>query len=315
MWFEESHMDKPFIAAPRPCATPHSAPVAWLKAAPPEPNDRETLIATVLADPDLLAEILARAAPEHTPVARHDGWTPDRIATFLEVLADTGIVAEGYRAAGMSKQAAYSLRSRDPVFAAAWRAAESNARPHVADGLLERSITGTVEHYYRNGVLVGERRHYESWLGLAVLKRLDKQAEEDRAEAALSAQMSVEWQATLDALRAGGTAAVPELFAPKVDEIDSPPSPPCCELSEHCWKSDSGEWLTSFAPPPGFTGYESNAWDGFSSYERACTPEEAHLLDSWHAATEAEEYAEATAYAEAKRDRFFARLRAELDGK
>ena len=50
------------------------------------------------------------------------GWTPERIATFLGVLADTGIVAEGYRAAGMSKNSAYALRNRDPVFAAAWRA-------------------------------------------------------------------------------------------------------------------------------------------------------------------------------------------------
>jgi hypothetical protein len=44
-----------------------------------------------------------------TPVpirTRHNGWTPDRIATFLETLADTGLVIEGYRAAGMSKQAA-----------------------------------------------------------------------------------------------------------------------------------------------------------------------------------------------------------------
>ena len=93
------------------------------------------------------------------PATRHDGWTPDRIATFLETLADTGIVSEAARVAGMHRDSAYSLRTRDPVFAAAWRAAQAHARPLVADGLLERSITGTVEHYYRDGVLVGERRH------------------------------------------------------------------------------------------------------------------------------------------------------------
>ena len=95
---------------------------------------------------------------------RHDGWTGERMATFLEVLADTGIVSEACRAAGMSREGVYSLRNRDPVFDAAWRAAQAKARPVVADGLIERSITGTVEHYYRDGVLVGERRHYESWL-------------------------------------------------------------------------------------------------------------------------------------------------------
>ena len=37
---------------------------------------------------------------------RHDGCTGERIAIFLEVLADTGLVVAAYRAAGMSKQAA-----------------------------------------------------------------------------------------------------------------------------------------------------------------------------------------------------------------
>jgi hypothetical protein len=108
-------------------------------------------------------------SPEPTPnlparTPRHDGWTPDRMAAFLEVLADTGIVSDAARAAGMHRDSAYALRNRDPVIAAAWRAAQAQARPQVADGLLERSITGTVEHYYRDGELVGERRHYESWM-------------------------------------------------------------------------------------------------------------------------------------------------------
>ena len=72
--------------------------------------------------------------------------------------------------------------------------------------------------------MVGERRHYESWLGLAVLKRLDKLAEEDRAETTLSARMAGDWRGTLDLLRKGGTGAVPAMFAPKVDKVDTPPS-------------------------------------------------------------------------------------------
>ena len=256
--------------------------------------------------------------PQKIPVAsvaprtRHDGWTPDRIATFLETLADTGLVVEGYVAAGMSKQAAYDLRNRDPIVAAAWRAAQAKARPQVADGLLERSITGTVEHYYRDGVLVGERRHYESWLGLAVLKRLDKQAEEDRADGALPALMAADWQATLDALRSGGTAAVPALFAPELDELDQPPSPPGYDPSEDCWRDDDGIWMTTFPPPPGFDGQENGTWDGFAYYERACTPEEAALLDAHEAAARAGEQAELTADAEARRDSWFAGLRESL---
>jgi hypothetical protein len=260
-----------------------------------------------------------------TERSRSDGWTGERIARFLEVLADTGIVSEACRAAGMSREGVYPLRNRDPVVAAAWRAAQSKARPVVADGLLERSITGTVEHYYRDGVLVGERRHYESWLGLAVLKRLDQQAEEDRVDNALAERIAGGWNEALDALREGGTAAVPAALEPKVDEVDIPP-PPGCDAFENCWKAGSardlnpsragdvpdGAWLTTFPPLPGFDGYRNVEWDGETWYERACTADEAALLDAHEAAAEAAEQAELTVFAEAERDRFFAGLRADV---
>lgn len=342
-------MEEPLTPVPRPCSVPHSAPVAWLAGPAPAPSEvqaNETkpseaaalraAIDLVLAHPDAVAEVLTRARSH--PV-RHDGWTGERMAAFLEVLADTGIVTEACRAAGMSRDGAYAFRNRDPVFAAAWRAAETKARPQVSDGLLERSITGTVEHYYRDGVLVGQRRHYESWLGLAVLKRLDKLAEEDRraqrvrgtgehddAGNALAARMAGDWQGTLDMLRGGGTAALPAMFAPKVDKVDTPPSPPRCDAFESCWKAGSqedpkpgrerglpdGTWITTFPPPPGFDGYENAPWDGFAWYERACTPEEAGLLDAHEAAAEAREQAELTGCAESERDRFFATLRSDL---
>ena len=47
------------------------------------------------------------------------------MAAFLEVLADTGIVSDAARAAGMHRDSAYALRNRDPVIAAAWRAAQA----------------------------------------------------------------------------------------------------------------------------------------------------------------------------------------------
>ncbi|MFL6724983.1 MAG: hypothetical protein ACJ8FS_00530 [Sphingomicrobium sp.] len=259
-------------------------------------------------------------SPKPTPnlparAPRHDGWTPDRLAAFLEVLADTGIATDAVRAAGMDRSGAYALRNRDPVFAAAWRAAQIKARPQVADGLLERSITGTVEHYYRDGVLVGERRHYESWLGLAVLKRLDKQAEEDRAEGSLSARIAGDWQAALDALRAGGTMAMSKLLDPEgdeIDEVDTPPSPPGGDPWDDVWRNDDGEWMTTHAPPPGFAGKQNCEWDGDHWYERACTPEEAALLDAHGAAMIEQERRELAAYAEGERDRFFETLRSQL---
>lgn len=234
------------------------------------------------------------------------------MATFLEVLADTGIVAEAARAAGMHRDSAYSLRTRDPIFAAAWRAALTLARPQVADGLLERSITGTVEHYYRDGVLVGERRHYESWLGLAVLKRLDKQAEEDRAVASLSARMAGDWTSTLEAVRNGGTDAIQQALEAKADKADTPPTPPGHDPFEAVWRDDEGNWRTSHAPPPGFDGEQNIAWDGDHWYERACTLEEAALLDAHEAAMIEQERRELDAIAQGERNRFFEMLRSEL---
>ena len=70
--------------------------------------------------------------------------------------------------------------------------------------------------------------------------------------------------------------------------------------------------MTSHPPTPGFDGYESNDWDGLRSYERACTAEEAELLDAHRAAALAEEQAELTALAEAERDQWFDKLRTEL---
>jgi hypothetical protein len=310
-----AHEPQPPAPRLRPCSTPHPGGAAQLSvpgAASPAStaDDREALIAAVLADPDLLAEIASRGAPRGS--ARHDGWTGERIAAFLEVLADTGIVTEACRAAGMSRDSAYSLRNRDPVFAAALRAAQLKARPHVADGILERSITGTVEHYYRDGVLVGERRHYESWLALAVLQRLDKQAAEDRAEGSLSARIGGEWQGTLDAFRNGGTEAARAFLQAETDKADTLPLPPDPDPAENCWQSDEGKWMTTFPPPPGFDGYESCEWDGLKWYERACTAEEAELLDAHQAGAQAEEYAELTAFAEAERDEWFENLRTEL---
>ena len=67
--------------------------------------------------------------------------------------------------------------------------------------------------------------------------------------------------------------------------------------------------MTVFPPPPGFEGQENIPWDGIAYYERACTAEESRLLDAHEAAGEAEERAELTADAEARRDLWFASLR------
>ena len=63
------------------------------------------------------------------PKIRRDGWTPERQLRFLGALARTRSVTRAARAAGMSRESAYRLRSRreGALFAAAWdRALESH---------------------------------------------------------------------------------------------------------------------------------------------------------------------------------------------
>jgi len=262
--------------------------------------------------------------PDPTPATRHDGWTPERVATFLETLAATGLVTDSARAAGMHRDSAYDLRARDRVFAAAWRAAQVKARRLLADGLLERSITGTVEQYFRDGQLVGERRHYESWLGLAVLKRLDRLADEDRADDTLAGRIARDWQAAIEALRTGGTGAVEEPAlslsqepalslskGDKPDKPDTPHPPPGYDPWDNIWHDEERGWLTHFPPPADFTGYESREWNGWDLYTRTCTPEEVTLLETHAEAIEGQIQADLAAEAQAERDNFFTLLRAE----
>jgi hypothetical protein len=75
-----------------------------------------------------LADERIRFAKNATKI-RRDGWTPERQLRFLGALARTRSVTRAARAAGMSRESAYRLRSRreGALFAAAWdRALESH---------------------------------------------------------------------------------------------------------------------------------------------------------------------------------------------
>src|SRR3954454_25119857 len=146
--------------SPRPCSTPHGAPLARLRddAESPlnatEPGDPDAVspqfsperladvAASLLRDPDALAESIGSLAPDGT---RGDGWTPFARKLFLQVLADTGRVGLALSYAGLTKQSANALRNRDPLFAAGWDAAALIARNPLADEALEKSLDGITE--------------------------------------------------------------------------------------------------------------------------------------------------------------------------
>jgi hypothetical protein len=259
---------------------------------------------------------------------RHDGWTGEVMARFCEVLAETGIVSTACRAVGKSRETAYANRRRNPLFDAAWQAALSIARNRLADALLARSIEGSVDYFYRDGELVGERRYIDNRLAYAMLRRLDKFSEAGlpgtvttaKPRAAPPPPLALDWDLALTALRTRSEAdlcaaltMIDAVEGNEADEADDPPDPEYETASfdefadGRIWEEHVDEWWTNFPPPPGFAGEERGRWDD-SDYMRECSSEECRLMI---AAREAS-LADARAEEEAERDSFFADLRAEL---
>lgn len=139
-------------------------------------------------DPSLLGQSVDDGADRRGDrTTRHDGWTPEKIYTFLMTLADTGCVADAARAATMSVQSAYRLRNRveGRAFNYAWEAALQIAKRQIADALIGRAVRGCVDVVTRNGVVVAERHRFDNRLSMAALTRLDQRlaADHDEAEA------------------------------------------------------------------------------------------------------------------------------------
>jgi hypothetical protein len=117
-----------------------------------------------------------------------------------------------------------------------------------------------------------------------------------------------DWATAVEALRTGDDEGVAKALAlidsNEVEEVEDPlnrpPSPDeevkTIDLTDRCWRDDIGDvWMTNFPPPEGFDGYESRPYDDIGDeepYERACTDEEAAILEADYAADRAAERAE-----------------------
>jgi hypothetical protein len=75
---------------------------------------------------------------------RHDGWTPQVRAAFLDALRDSGRIVVALTAVNRARSGAYALRNRDPQFRADWDQALVEARPLLDDLLLSRALNGTL---------------------------------------------------------------------------------------------------------------------------------------------------------------------------
>ena len=113
---------------------------------------------------------------------RRDGWTVERQAAFLGMLAETGSVLGACEAVGMSRKSAYALRARPEAesFAAAWDAALG--RP-------KRKVTVSDLHFLGEHGLVRPmlfRGRYRGWSSkpdnsalLRWLRRLERAASDE----------------------------------------------------------------------------------------------------------------------------------------
>jgi len=268
------------------------------------------------------------------PAIRHDGWTGEAMAKFLETLAETGIVLDACDAAGKSSTAAYAHRRRHPLFAEAWEKALGIARDRLADTLLARSIEGNVEQIIKDGEIVAEKHFIDNRLGLAVLKRLDQRAAfpgtgrgpgqrgnaaPQRLDSGLRRKTDgLDWEMALTALRTGEEDAIAAALAMlKGDEVGEVCDPPFEDVEgdsfDHprLWRDwAKGEWRTNFPPPPGFDGHEDDEWED-DTYCRALSAEELAALVAAGIAETSESLGEVSLEQdEAERDAFFADLAA-----
>ncbi len=97
-------------------------------------------------------------------VERERSWEP----AFLGVLAATGNVSAACRAAGISRQDAYQVRSRHPDFGERWAEALADAADSVEAEAWRRAVEGYDEPVFYHGEPTGHviRRYSDGLLAL-----------------------------------------------------------------------------------------------------------------------------------------------------
>lgn len=101
---------------------------------------------------------------------RHDGWTADRMAEFIETLRATASITDACRAVGMSRTSAYRLYHREDAahFREAWDEALRCCTAVLATTAFDRAVNGTEYRVFHKGEFVGwqvrhDNRHLQ-WM-------------------------------------------------------------------------------------------------------------------------------------------------------
>jgi hypothetical protein len=114
--------------------------------------------------------------PAFTPVPRlrerHDGWTPERQAGFIEALAELGSVKAAANRMGMTPEGAYLLRRHPDAdeFRKAWEAALKCGVQRLEDVAMERALHGVQVPVYHFGEVIGTRTVYNDYLLMFLLR-------------------------------------------------------------------------------------------------------------------------------------------------
>lgn len=98
---------------------------------------------------------------------------------FLGLVANGASITRAARSIRMSRQYMYELRVKDPIFAAAWDAAEEEGTDLLEDEATRRAAEGVEEPVYYKGDVAGFVRKYSDTLMIVLLKarRPDKYRE------------------------------------------------------------------------------------------------------------------------------------------
>lgn len=130
--------------------------------------------AGVLVDGDGPSDHLPDTPSDDLPDLASDILPRERMAAFVQTLAEWGNVRAAALQAGMSRAHLYRLRRAYPEFRQLWDAALVLARPQVEEVLADRALNGVQETVFYHGEEVATRTRFDARLLLAHLARLDR---------------------------------------------------------------------------------------------------------------------------------------------
>lgn len=112
--------------------------------------------------------------------------TPEKLAQFLEVLADTANVSAAAKKVRIDRCHMYRLRGENEEFAAAWDEAVKLGTAALEDEAVRRAKDGVLKPVFYKGEKVGTIREYSDTLLIFLLKARDPDKYADRVKKELS---------------------------------------------------------------------------------------------------------------------------------